>query len=85
MKSCRVQWGNGRPARSGRGRGPFHHRSGFTLVEVLVALTLVSLVLVPAVLHMQRLLRADRDMESDVTIQLHARENPPVPSMAEDN
>ena len=53
---------------------------GFTLVEVLVALTLVSLVLVPAMLHMQRLLRADRDMEADVTIQLHARENPTVPS-----
>ena len=53
---------------------------GFTLVEVLVALTLVSLVLVPAVLHMQRLLRADRDLEADVTILLHDRENPPVPS-----
>ena len=56
---------------------------GFTLVEVLVALTLVSLVLVPAVLHMQRLLRADRNLESDVTILLHDRENPPVPSSAE--
>ena len=55
-------------------------RSAFTLVEVLVALAIAGLVLLPAVLTLQRLLREDRRLDESVSAQLRSRENPPIPA-----
>ena len=55
-------------------------RRAFTLVEVLVALALAGLVLVPAVLHLQRLLREDRALDEALSTRLRSRETPPCPA-----
>lgn len=54
-------------------------QKGFSLVEVLVALSLVGFVLVPAVLQLNRFLRDDHRLESAISLQLRERENPPCP------
>ncbi len=51
------------------------NRSGFSLVEALVALALLGLVLVPGLVAMQRLLRAEARLESRLSVELLARES----------
>ena len=59
---------------------PQNRRSAFTLVEVLVALAVAGLVLVPAVFHLQRLLREDRLLDETLSTRLRLRERPPCPA-----
>ena len=59
-------------------------RTGFTLVETLVALAIAGAVLIPATLLMHRLLVENRRLDDSVAQSLRARETPVVFPAGED-
>ncbi len=56
---------------------------GFTLVEVLVALALVGAALLPAVVHMRRMLSKDTALADEMRAAIEARRRPPLVGLPE--